>query len=35
MSWAADGQDGNGLQLGKRGLFFKFVSLCLEKVAET
>ena len=35
MSWAADGQDRNGLQLEKIGHFFKFIALCLGKLAKT
>ena len=32
MSWAADGQDGNGLHLEKNGAnFFKFIASVLEK----
>ena len=31
MSWAADGQDGNGLHLEKKRLiFFKFIASALE-----
>ena len=36
LSWAADGQDGNGLQLEKKWAnFFKFVVWCLGKLAKT
>ena len=35
MSWAADGQDGNGLHLEKMRLNFKFNSFCLGKCAKT
>ena len=35
MSWAADGQDGNGLQLKKSWAnFFKFFVLFLGKLAK-
>ena len=31
MYWAADGQDGNGLQ----AIFFDFIASCLRKLAKT
>ena len=36
MSWAADGQGGNGLHLKKIGLFFQvYFCFCLGKLAKT
>ena len=35
MSWAADGQDGNGLHLEKMRLIFLSLSLYIGKLAKT
>ena len=35
MSWAADGQDGNGLRLGKTGLIFSRLTPLLENLLKT
>ena len=37
MSWAADGQNGNGLQLEKNWAnnLFKLIALCLGNLAKT
>ena len=37
MIWPADGQDGNGIQFEKNStiFFFKFIALCLKKLAKT
>ena len=35
MSWAADGQDGNGLHLKKMRLIFSSFNFCLSKLVKT